>query len=124
MHKNGETAFHDLVMFLSEHEQSLKKASINLGGPQRKIRTTKLLDELFETENVTSHASRELGLLVDLLTLKHVGNPRREESGFFAAIHPSAAMVGEICWLADRLTELTSKAGLENRLRQTERVAA
>lgn len=92
--------------FLSEHAAALATAANLLGGPAASGRLFMLVEALRDARRLSRTHRRQLVALHELLSLKHVGEPDRIETGRFAAIDPGAPIVEEICLLADALEQL------------------
>jgi len=59
---------------------------------------------------------REMCELHDLLTLQNVGDPEREECGYFADIDPADSVVEDICLLSDGLLGILTQTDAEDEL--------
>lgn len=90
-----------LRRFLDDNAARLEAAALLLGGEAAAGRTRRLISG---TPFGTLH--REAGVLLDLLTLRHVGDPDRIESARFALIRPTDPRVPALCRLADGLGEV------------------
>ena len=85
---------------------ALVSVSHILGGPSASARVFLLREAVQHTRRLTDAQS---SLLVDfhrLLTLHHVGDLDRIESGLFAQIDPASGFVDECCLLSERLGAL------------------
>ncbi len=89
-------------VFVNENSDALVRSALLLGGPIAERRVLRLINELSYGQSITTKVKRELDALEDLLSLRHVDNPDREEAGYFAMIHPASRDVDRICSLLDR----------------------
>lgn len=92
--------------FLREHGTALAKAADRLGGPAASARVFLACEAVRHTRRLTRAQSSQLVDFHRLLTLEHVGDPDRIESGFFAQINPASGFVMECCLLSDKLGAL------------------
>lgn len=90
-----------LHLFLSEHAPALAHAVRLLGGQKGSRLVSDLIDDLQRNPAVSRRGVRLAHQILDLLQLEHVGDPDREEGGYFTAIDPSDPVVTEICVLSD-----------------------
>lgn len=96
-----EIAPSPLQTFLSAHSDALTNAARLLGGGRGARLVSDLTDDLQRNPALSRRGMRLAQQILDLLQLEHVGDPDREEAGYFAAIDPSDPVVAEICLLCD-----------------------
>ncbi len=89
--------------FLRDHGTALAKAAHRLGGPAASARVFLLCEAVGHTLRLTRAQSSQLVDFHRLLTLEHVGDPDRIESGLFAQINPASRFIIECCLLSDKL---------------------
>lgn len=99
---HAQTALHH---FVEVHDEALQNASLLLGGQPALTRTQSVLDDIRNQPVLTRRIIRGIAALHDLLTLRHVGDPDRDESEYFARLDPALSQVEEICLLADGLAD-------------------
>jgi hypothetical protein len=92
--------------FLHDHGKALAKIAHKLGGSAASARVFLLCEAMCHTRRLTRAQSSQLVDFHRLLTLEHVSDPDRIESGLFAQINPAAAFVSECCLLSEKLTAL------------------
>ncbi|SEL30734.1 hypothetical protein SAMN05421666_2084 [Roseovarius nanhaiticus] len=92
--------------FLRDHGTALAEAAHRLGGPAASARVFLLCEAVRHTRRLTRAQSSQLVDFHRLLTLEHVGDPDRIESGLFAQIDPASGFVTECCLLSDKLGAL------------------
>ncbi len=92
--------------FLRERGTALANAAHKLGGPAASARVFLLCEAVRHTRRLTRAQSSQLVDFHRLLTLEHVGDPDRIESGLFAQIDPASGFVTECCLLSDKLGAL------------------
>lgn len=92
--------------FLRDHGVALAKAAHRLGGPTASARVFLLCEAVRHTRRLTRAQSGQLVDFHRLLTLEHVRDPDRIESGLFAQINPASGFVVECCLLSDKLGAL------------------
>lgn len=102
-HVNFPASLLLFLAWLSENADALMNASQLLGGARAARRTARLLDDLRREPSLNTRVRRELRALQDLLSLEHVDDPDREESGFFALLDPTDPVVYDLCMLKDGL---------------------
>ncbi len=90
-------------VFVNENSDALLRSALLLGGPIAERRVLRLINELSVGQPITTKLRRELDVLEDLLSLRHVDNPDREEAGYFAMIHPASRAADSICDLLEKL---------------------
>tara|TARA_R110002124_G_scaffold287219_1_gene471708 strand:+ start:2412 stop:2864 length:453 start_codon:yes stop_codon:yes gene_type:complete len=100
--------------YLCRHRDALWSAADLLGGHEAAKRVGWLADALEQQTHISRRAHRLLDDLLELLSLKNVGDPDRLESSYFSMICPADPVVEEICLLTDGL----SQAGEEMRERE------
>ncbi|MEI4263593.1 hypothetical protein [Roseovarius sp. D0-M9] len=101
----------DLVReFFRDHGTALAKAAEKLGGPAASARVFLLCEALRHARRLTRAQRSQLVDFHRLLTLEHVGDPNRIESGLFALIDPSSAFVDTCCLLSERLDALLKRS--------------
>ena len=98
----GATRLH---IFAAEYSEAIQNAALLLGGPQWLRRTQTLLDSLAYAPELTRHTKAEAATLYELLSLEHVHEFDRAESGYFADIDPAAPYIADICLLTEQLAE-------------------
>ena len=72
------------------------------------------------TRRVTFTLRRQLLDLQSLLTLKHVHDPDRIESGLFAKIDPASTFVDECCLLSEKLGALLMQIAENDCIRENQ----
>ena len=96
----------DVREFFCENRTALGRVAYKLGGPSASARVFLLREAVRHMRRLT-YAQRSM--LVDfhrLLTLHHVGDLDRIESGLFAQIDPASGFVDEYCLLSEKLGAL------------------
>lgn len=88
--------------FLSGHADPLTHAARLLGGSRGAGLVSDLIDDLQRNPSLSRRGMRIAQQILDLLQLEHVGDPDRDESGYFASIDTCDPAVSEICLLSDR----------------------
>jgi len=102
--------------FMQGNSEAVQSASFLLGGSRALKRAHGLLDDLREGTVLTRRMKREMCELHDLLTLQNVGDPEREECGYFADIDPADPVVDDICLLSDGLLGILTQTDAEDEL--------
>ncbi len=102
--------------FMQGNSEAVQNASFRLGGSRALKRSHGLLDDLRTGTVLTRRMKREMCELYDLLTLQHVGDPEREECGYFADIDPADPVVEDICCLSDGLFGILTQTEAEHEL--------
>lgn len=102
-HPNSTTASDPLRHFLKDHLDELESAAALLGGANACHNLRRLIDELNRNPGLSLVAQARLVSLVDLLSLEHVGDPDRMETGLFMEINLASPIVADICLLTDQL---------------------
>ncbi len=92
--------------FVEANDLDLQNATLLLGGAAALRRFQSLRRMLRASKGFEAGHKRELRRLFALLSLEHVHDPDREESGFFAEIGPDDPVVWSICMLTDQLGNL------------------
>jgi len=92
--------------FLRDHGTALANIAYKLGGPAASARVFLLCEAVRHTRRLTRAQSSQLVDFQRLLTLEHVCDPDRIESGLFAQINPASAFVGDCCLLSEKLDAL------------------
>jgi hypothetical protein len=92
--------------FLRDHGAALALAAHRLGGPAASARVFLLCEAARHTRRLSRAQSSQLVDFHRLLTLEHVSNPDRIESGLFAQINPASGFVDECCVLSEKLASL------------------
>lgn len=92
--------------FLRDHGTALALAAHKLGGPAASARVFLLCEAILHTRRLTRAQSSQLVDVHRLLTLEHVSDPDRIESGLFAQINPASEFVNECCVLSEKLGAL------------------
>lgn len=90
-----------LQNFLSDQSDALTHAARLLGGGRGLKLVADLMDDLQRNPSLSRRGMRLAQQILDLLQLEHVGDPDREEAGYFAAIDPCDPVVSDICLLSD-----------------------
>lgn len=99
----------DLVrQFFRDHGTALSRAAHKLGGPVASGCVFLLGEALHHTSRLTMSQNRQLVNFHRLLTLEHVSDPERIESGLFSDIEPdsASAFADECCVLSENLGAL------------------
>ncbi len=96
--------------FIAQYDLDLQHSVLLLGGAPALMRLQRFRRSL-TSDPKSIRLTRELTWLNDLLSLENVGDVDREESGYFAMIHPDDPAVWAICALTDTVSAL--KADLE-----------
>ncbi|MCF7777418.1 hypothetical protein GLP59_07110 [Sulfitobacter sp. M220] len=91
--------------YLCAHRDALSHAADLLGGNEAAKSVDWLADALAQQTPASRRADRLLDDLLDLLSLKNVGDPDRPESGYFSLICPADPAVEEIFLLTDGLSQ-------------------
>jgi len=91
--------------FVCEHRNSLMQAARLLGGYDAAEKVNNLAETLEHAAPISRQTKRVLCALLDLLSLENVGDPERSETGYFASINSTDAVVAEICFLTDGLSQ-------------------
>tara|TARA_R110002072_G_C7692178_1_gene512413 strand:- start:9 stop:422 length:414 start_codon:yes stop_codon:yes gene_type:complete len=94
--------------FLCKNGMALARAAHKLGGSVASAQVFLLIEEVNHTLRLTYDHGNQLVDLHRLLTLEHVGDPDRIESGLFAEIDLSSRFVEDCCCLADKLGSLVA----------------
>jgi hypothetical protein len=89
--------------FMHDHNSAIAKAAYQLVGPAASARVFLLCEAVGYTLRLTRAQRSQLVDLHRLLTLEHVGDPDRIESGLFAKVGRSSDFVEECCILSDKL---------------------
>ena len=89
--------------FFEEHRDALRNAARLLGGREGINLVDEIVDALSGEHDLPRRTIEFLHDLDDLLSLEHVGDSDRTESGYFAAIDIYDPIVDEICLLTDGL---------------------
>ncbi len=89
--------------FVNQNSDAFIKSARLLGGPESERRAIRLINDLSFGQPIAAKQNRELNALEDLLSLRHVDNPDRDETAYFIAIDPVSPQVDMICCLLDRL---------------------
>lgn len=92
--------------FLCDHGTALALAAHRLGGPTASARLFLLCEAVRHTRHLTRAQSSQLVDFHQLLTLEHVSDPDRIESGLFAQINPASEFVDDCCVLSEKLENL------------------
>jgi hypothetical protein len=92
--------------FLRDHGKALASAAHKLGGPAASARVFLLCEAVRHTPRLTRSQGSQLFDFHRLLTLEHVSDPDRIESGLFAQINPASGFVDECCLLSEKLGAL------------------
>lgn len=95
--------------FVAAHGEALADAVHTLGGETGGRRHARLLADLRRGALTDGQVVRGVRYLHDLLTLRHVGDPAREESGCFAMLHPDDPVVHDLCRLAEAVGALVAE---------------
>jgi hypothetical protein len=88
---------------MHDHNSAIAKAAYQLVGPAASARVFLLCEAVGYTLRLTRAQRSQLVDLHRLLTLEHVGDPDRIESGLFAKVGRSSDFVEECCILSDKL---------------------
>jgi hypothetical protein len=92
--------------YLMSRGDTLAMAIERLGGPPAFARLCRLREGLNGGRTSLRRIVTELRFMHGLLTLEHVGDPDRDESGPFAAISPADPKVHDYCLLAEEVERL------------------
>jgi len=93
------------LSWLILHNDALLNAARLLGGEFSARRVARIIDAASRQTTVSRLFLSDLDWLHGLLTLRHVGDPDRIETAFYAAVDPMDPAVEEICLLAEALRE-------------------
>jgi len=92
--------------FLHDQGTALANTAHKLGGPAASARVFLLCEAVRHTQRLIRAQSSQLVDFHRLLTLEHVSDPDRIESGLFAQINPASGFVIECCLLSEKLGAL------------------
>lgn len=94
-----------LRAFFDQHREGLLNAAALLGGRRGARLVQTVIDSFADQAAPPRRVMHAVSQLHDLLSLKNVHDPERDEAAHFAAIDPADACVAEICLLADGLND-------------------
>tara|TARA_R110000787_G_scaffold91830_2_gene193460 strand:- start:74 stop:448 length:375 start_codon:yes stop_codon:yes gene_type:complete len=95
--------------YIAQNDMDLQNAVLLLGGSSALMRLQRFRRSLMSLDPKTIHLTRDLTWLNDLLSLEHVGDVDREESGYFSTIHPDDPEVWTICALTEAVSALLAE---------------
>lgn len=93
------------LSWLILHHDALLSAARLIGGELSARRVARIIDAASNQTSVSRLFLNDLEWLYDLFTLRHVGDPDRMESTFFAEVDPGDPAVEEVCLLSEALRE-------------------
>lgn len=103
-----------LRQFLGESRDGLLDAAVLLAGPLGARLVHGIADDLAAQVRLSRRTERVLFALLDLLELRHVYDPERDESSHFAALSPCDPRVEDLCALTDDYRDALEAAGLDH----------
>src|SRR5690606_23501652 len=92
--------------FFDGHGEAMLNAAAMLGGPAAHRRCLRLIADIARSVVLSKALKHELVWLHRLVMLDFVGDPEREETVRFMALDIRDPRVEEICFEADRLSDL------------------
>ena len=116
MFDQAPNALAELQDFLLVHSEALQNAALLLGGKPELKAASELIDDICTTAVLTRRLEKGLLRLLDLLTLRHVHDPERPESAYFADIDPGAPYVEDICLLTETYIDVLSRLDAANEI--------
>lgn len=102
----GDRALELTRDFFHEHGEAMLNAAAMLGGPAAHRRCLRFIAEVDKRVVLSKALKHELVWLHRLVMLDFVGDPERDETTRFAALDILDPRVEEICFEADRLSDL------------------
>ncbi|CUH82696.1 hypothetical protein [Tropicibacter naphthalenivorans] len=97
--------------FILSNVRALECAAVLLGGPAAQKRCRLLFDDIAMSPQLTRRLHRELDVLDDLLSLRHVSDETSIEASRFSQIDPMDPAVEDICVLLDGLRDARAHEG-------------
>jgi hypothetical protein len=95
--------------FIAQNDMDLQNAVLLLGGSSALMRLQRFRRSLMSLDPKIIHLTQDLTWLNDLLSLEHVGDVDREESGYFSIIDPDDPAVWAICALTEAVSALLAE---------------
>ncbi|MCZ7675386.1 MAG: hypothetical protein M5U35_05265 [Roseovarius sp.] len=102
----GDRALELTRDFFHEHDEAMLSAAAMLGGPAAHRRCLRLFADIAKSDVLTKALKHELVWLHRLMMLDFVGDPEREETARFMSLDILDPRVEEICYEADRFSDL------------------
>jgi hypothetical protein len=122
--RQADTPYATVVAYVETHCEALQHAAELLAGRRGAALAARIAEDLSDAPCLSRRCRRDLEDLLDILALKNVDDPDREEAVCFAAIDPASPVVEEICLLTDGLRDVLALAETDHRPASRARIAA